>query len=402
MRLYAWMGPRDAVRRLAIGRGLSATGSRIAAVALSFLVYERTGSAIWLAGTLFFTFGVTGLLTPLAGKIADRYDRRHVMIVSDLLSLGIWLLLVFVRAPVLLIAIGFAASVVAMPFWFAAGAAIPNIVAEDDLPWANGWMSGAGNFGTLAGPAIGGALYAFGGAGLAFAVNAVSFGLSALLVWSVRGIAFSAERDEGDEPPASSLEGFRVIRRDRFLLWLTVAWTGMWFAMNIAYVADPPLAKQFGVGSFGFGLIDTSFGLGALLGSVLATRIAKRAEYGWVVAAFFGVAAGWFMIALAPWFALVLVGSALAAGIDSIGTVAGYSLIQTRVADATRGRVFAAQATAGLSINMVGFLLVGPLVQALGPKAVYGLGGAFALISAAAFVLPTHKVRLRQPEEVAG
>ena len=70
-------------------------GSRIAAVALSFLIYERTGSAIWLAGTLFFTFGVTGFLTPLAGKIADRNDRRRVMITSDVLSLATWLLLVF-------------------------------------------------------------------------------------------------------------------------------------------------------------------------------------------------------------------------------------------------------------------------------------------------------------------
>ena len=394
MRFNAQMDPRDAVRRLAVARGLSATGSRIAGVALSFLIYERTGSALWLAGTLFFTFGVVGLLTPFAGKIADRYDRRRVMIASDLLSLAIWLLLVVVREPLLLAAVGFVASVVSLPMHFASGAAIPNIVEEDDLPWANGWVQGAGNFGTLAGPAIGGALYAFGGAGLAFAVNAVSFGLSALLVWSIRGVAFSAERGEDEEVPDSALEGFRVIRKDRFLLWLTVAWTGMWLAMNIAYVADPPLAEQFGVGSFGYGLIDTSFGLGALLGSVVATRIAKRAEYAWVVVGCLGVAAGWFMIAAAPWFVFVLIGSALAAGIDSIGTVAGYGMIQTRVPDATRGRVFAAQATAGLGINMVGFLTVGPLVEALGPQAVYGIGGAIALLATVVFVVPTRGIDL--------
>lgn len=402
MRFNRHMRPRNALRRLAIARGLSATGSRIAAIALSFLIYERTGSAIWLAGTLFFTFGVTGVLAPFAGKIADRYDRRRVMVASDLLGLGIWLLLVFVRAPILLAAIGFAASVAAMPFQFAAGAAIPNIVGRDDLQWANGWMSGAFNFGTLAGPAMGGALYAFGGAGLAFGVNAISFSLSALLVWSVRGLAFSTDREGGDDVPDSALEGFLVIRRDRFLLWLTIAWTGMYFAMNIAYVADPPLAKQFGVGAFGFGLIDTSFGLGALIGSVMATRIAKRAEYRWVFAGLVGVAAGWFMIAIAPWFAFVLVGSALAAGLDSIGLVAGQSLIQTRVADATLGRVLAAQSTAGLSMNMMGFLLVGPLVQALGPQAVYGLGGVVALISATAFLLPTRSLGIRRADKVEG
>lgn len=388
------MHPRDAVRRLALGRALSGTGSGIAGVALSYLIYERTGSAIWLAGTLFFTFGVTGFLTPLAGKIADRYDRRLVMIASDLLSLGTWLLLVFVREPIILAAIGFVASVVALPFGLAASAAIPNIVGEDDLPWANGWMSAAGSFSRLAGPAIGGTLYALGGAGLAFAVNAASFGLSALLAWSVRGVAFSAPRSEEDEEHSSALEGFRVIRRDRFLLWITVAWTGMWLAMNIAYVADPPLAKSFGVGAFGFGLIDTAFGVGALVGSILATRLAKRREYLWVALGCLGVAAGWFLIAVTPWFALVLVGSTLAAGLDAIGGVAGFSLIQSRVPDATRGRVFAAQSTAGLSANMLGFLLVGPLVEALGPQAVYACGGVVALVATALFVFPTRDMVL--------
>ncbi len=71
------MHPRDAVRRLALGRALSGTGSGIAGVALSYLICERTGSAVWLAGTLFFTFGVTGFLTPLAGKIAG-HDARFI------------------------------------------------------------------------------------------------------------------------------------------------------------------------------------------------------------------------------------------------------------------------------------------------------------------------------------
>ena len=84
------MSDRSAVRRLALGDFLSSTGSGIAAVALSFFVYQQTNSAIWLAGTLFFTFGVAGLITPFAGKIADRYDRRRVMIASDLLSLATW------------------------------------------------------------------------------------------------------------------------------------------------------------------------------------------------------------------------------------------------------------------------------------------------------------------------
>jgi MFS family permease len=379
---------RSAVRRIALAKGLSGTGSGIANVALSYLVFQRTNSALWLAGTLFFSFGVVGLLTPFAGKLVDRYDRRQVMIASDVGSLLTWSLLAFAREPLAIAAIGFVASVLAVPVGLAANAAVPNLVEEEeDLAWANGLIAAAANAARLVGPAIGGGLYALGGAPLAFIINAASFGASALLVSSVRGRSFSAER-AGEEPSGGSLEGFRVIRRDRMLLWITVAWTMMWLAMNVAYVADPPLARGFGVGPLGFGLIDTSFGAGALLGSLLAARFVLSARR-WVAAGMLGVAAGWGMIALTPWFSLVLLGSAIAAGLDAIGTVAGYGLIQRRTPDAVRGRVFAAQSAAGLSANMVGFVIVGPLVESLGPQAVYGLGGIVSVFATLAFVIPT-------------
>jgi len=387
---------RSAVRRLALGRFLSSTGSGIAAVALSYFVYERTNSAIWLAGTLFFTFGVAGVLTPFAGKLADRYDRRRLMIASDLLGLATWSLLIFVREPFLLAAIGFVATVVAMPYWLAASASIPNLVDESDLAWANGLSSAAGSTSRLVGPALGGALFALGGAGLAFGVNAASFGASAVITLSIRGRRFSAEpTGEGDEF-RGAFDGFRVIRRDRLLLYMTIAWTLMWFAMNIAFVADPPLARGFGVGAFGYGLIDTFFGAGALVGALLATRVIRE-ERRWVAAGMVAVVAGWATIALTPWFALVLVASASAAAVDAIGEVAGTNIIQRHATDAVRARVFAAQGTAGLVANMVGFVIVGPLVEALGPRAVYGLGAGVAVIATLTFVIPTSGVTVSEP-----
>jgi MFS family permease len=391
------MSDRSAVRRLALGRFLSSTGSGIAGVALAYFVYQQTNSAIWLAGTLFFTFGVAGLLLPFAGKLVDRYDRRRLMIASDLLSLATWGLLVFVREPLLLAAIGFVATVVAMPYWLAASASIPNLVEEADLAWANGLSSAAGSTARLLGPALGGALFALGGAGLAFGVNAASFGASAVVTLSLRGRSFSAERTNDGDEFAGAFEGFRVIRADHLLLWITISWTLMWFAMNIAFVADPPLARTFGVGAFGYGMIDTFFGAGALLGALLATRLVRGKEWSWVALGMAAVSAGWATIALTPWFALVLLASAFTAAIDAIGEVAGTNIIQRRTADAVRGRVFAAQGSAGLAANMVGFVVVGPLVEALGPRAVYGLGAGVAMIAVLAFVIPTSARGLTTP-----
>jgi MFS family permease len=178
---------------------------------------------------------------------------------------------------------------------------------------------------------------------------------------------------------------------------MTIAWTLMWFAMNIAFVADPPLARGFGVGAFGYGMIDTFFGAGALAGALLATRVVKDGERRWVAVGMIAVAAGWATIALTRWFALVLVASAFAAGIDAIGEVAGTNIIQRRATDAVRARVFAAQGTAGLAANMVGFVVVGPLVEALGPRAVYGLGAGVAAIATLTFVIPTSKISVPEP-----
>jgi MFS family permease len=377
------MPRRWVIRRLAAGELLSSVGSWAAGIATSFFMYRRTGSAIWVAGTLFFTFGITGFLSPLAGKVADRYERRRVMIVSDLASAACWGALVWIREPVVVIAFAFLASVVGMPFGFAARAAVPNLVGEDELGWANGLLSAAASIGRLLGPALGGGIFAVAGVGVTFAVNSVSFLLSAALSASIRKVRFSVETPSEE---GGSLEGFRVIARDRVLLKLLVAWTISYFAMDIAFVADPPLATSFGVGAFGFGLLDTFFGAGAVIGGLYARRVEEADERRWITLGLLGVAFGWSIIAGAPWFAVVLVASAGAAAFDAVGGVAGYSVIQRRSTDAVRGRVFAAYAMAGMIANTIGFLVVGPLVEAFGPRAVYALGGGLSLAAAGIFM----------------
>ena len=82
------IGSRSAVHRLFVSRVISLTGGAAAFVALNFTIYERTHSAAWLAAALLVTFGVEGMAAPFAGAIGDRFDRRIVMIVSDLAGAG--------------------------------------------------------------------------------------------------------------------------------------------------------------------------------------------------------------------------------------------------------------------------------------------------------------------------
>jgi DHA3 family macrolide efflux protein-like MFS transporter len=367
------------VRRLATAALLSGTGSSVAAIALSFYMYARTNSPFWVARTLQVTFGLNGVFAPVAGWIADRYDRRTVMITCDLLSAAAWTTLVFLHSPLPLLVGVFIAEVIGMPGGNAAGAAVPNLVEERGLAWAKGLMSAANTTARLAGPIAGGLLYVAGGVRLAFAVNAVSFLVSALLTVTVRA-RFHADADDEEPGAGGWLAGFRVVFHDRTMATLTIWWAISWLAVNAAYVADLPLTKHFHVGALGYSLIDAFFGAGLVLGSLLSRIIRPGTEWTWVKWTALGWLAGFGLVGVAPWFALVLVGQAVASFVDSFGTVAGMTVYQRRAPDAVRGRTLAALDLIGLTANVVGFGLAGFVVRAAGPQGYYLIAAAATLL----------------------
>ena len=90
---------RSAVRRLAAARVISITGGAAAYIALNFEVYDQTGSAAWVAAALLLTFGATGFVMPFAGILGDRFDRKKVLIASDLAGAAAFALMAVERRP---------------------------------------------------------------------------------------------------------------------------------------------------------------------------------------------------------------------------------------------------------------------------------------------------------------
>jgi Transmembrane secretion effector len=163
-----------------------------------------------------------------------------------------------------------------LPFVPASGAAIPNLVDdEQDLEWANARLSVANHVGHLLGPSLGGLLVAAGGASLVFLLNALSFLASACLVARVHG-CFAAGRDAAPVEPGTGA-GFRQLLRNPVVLRIAVASTVLYLAVDMTLVADIPLARSFGWGAVGYGLMDAFWGGGALLGAAL--RQARLATY---------------------------------------------------------------------------------------------------------------------------
>lgn len=374
---------RTAVRRLFVSRVISITGGTAAFVALNVSIWERTGSTAWLAAALLLTFGVEGLAAPLAGALGDRFDRRKLMILSDLTAAGVFVAMALVDSPGVLLPLAFLSAIAEAPFYTASSAAIPNLVEEKDLTWANGMVSVGRNIGIVLGPMVGGLLVSAIGAGAVFGVNAVSFVISALFVASVHR-PFSGARDEGQGEHQGVRAGFRYLWGDRILRALMFAWLIMVLGLGMSMVADLPMVEDvFHQRSFGYGIIVAFWGAGTVVGSLLSRKLRAETEPRGLVGGLIVLGVTAVVAGLSPWFAL-LCGTMVVMGLgDAIASVANQGIMQRRTPDAVRSRVAGAMEAfihGGLALS---YLVGGPLVHALGPRGVYILGGVLALVGAA-------------------
>lgn len=377
-----------AVRRLAVARLISLTGSAAAYMALNFVIYERTHSAAWVAAALLLTFGTLGLAGPFAGALGDRFDRQKVMVASDLAGAALFLAMAFVQAPGALLALAFATALAEAPFLASSSAAIPNMVGHEDLGWANGLVALGRNAGIVIGPVLGGLLVSSVGAGAVFAGNAVSFVLSAALVASVRA-RFSAERDSSgaEDEHRGFRAGFRYLFGEPVLRRITLAWLALVLGLGMTMVADVPLVEVFGAGSLGYGVLIACWGGGSIVGSLFGRFVRSTNEALLFTLGTGVVAATSIVVGFSPWFPLVL-GAILAMGVgDGTSLVAQQVIMQRQTPDVVRSRVsgaFDAVIHVGLAAS---YVIAGPAVAWLGPKGVYVVGGAVAMVGLA-FVVP--------------
>jgi MFS family permease len=372
---------RIAVRRVTAAQIVSIAGTQAAEIALLYAVYQRTGSAAWVSAALLCSFGTLAVATPLAGSLGDKFDRRVVMVASDLAGAACFAALSLARSPSSLLALAFVAALTSSPFNAAADAAVPNLVLESDLAWANGTISFGRSIGFVVGPAAGGLLVAALGVPAVFLINAGSFVVSAGLVLTVRG-SFAGARSE-EEHHRGLRAGFRFIAGDATLRRMTLAFAVFTLAVGSVLVAELPLARSLGVGSIGYGLIATAFGVGALGGSLWARRLSAATEGPAIAYGSVATAVGFGAVSLLPSIAPIY-GAMLASGAsDGVVDVAALGILQRRAPDAVRSRVLSAFDGAVLGTFALSFLFAGAVVDALGPKAAYAIAGAGCAVCAA-------------------
>lgn len=269
-------------RLLYFGSLISLGGDWFLTVALLDLVLQLTGSATLASLMLLCQSLPIFLVTPIAGRAVDRLDRRKLMIVVDLLRVIACLLPLFARTPALLpfAYIGvIAISIGSAYFEPASQAALPNIVAPDELAAANVLMGSTWGTMLAVGAGIGGIVTMRFGRDVSFVVDAVSFLASAAILWRMRA-QFAEERSSHEHPALleSMRETIRYARGHPRVLALLTSKGGYGLGAGVIAMLSIFGKEIFHAGAFGIGMLFAARGLGALLGPFLIRAAASQSD----------------------------------------------------------------------------------------------------------------------------
>ena len=390
---------RALVRRLGVARLISVMGGEAAYIGLMILVLHQTNSPIWSAAVLIAWIAMRGVAAPFAGSLGDRYDRRRVMILSDLGGAIAFVGIALAPTPWLVVALAGVAACLEAPFVPASTAAMPNLVDPDELPAANAYLASWRTIGYLLGPILGGLGVAAVGPRWMFALDAASFLVSAYLVFTLPG-SFAAAGAVKIRLRGSMSEGFRFLRRHRILRRMVLAWAVALLTTGVVLVAEPGLARSFGVGSFGYGALIACWGGGVFAGTRLVTWLARRwATLRVIVVGAALMGCGILVGSVTPWFTALLVGMFLGGIGNGIADVAEETVIQMETPDAVRSRVVAAMDTVALGSFGLSFASGAFLVEAFGPRPAYLLSG-LGLFGCGAIMSTLHRERSLQAREL--
>lgn len=360
--------------RLWIGQGFSFVGDFVSTVALVVLVVDVSGSASAVGGVLVARLLPT-LASPLVGVLADRLDRRSVLVATDLVRAALVLGLIFSRDLVVIYALVFLMGAARTVFNPTVRAAFPGVVGDGDLTRANAIISGTFSFSMMAGPALGGVLVASVGVEAAFLIDAGTYLVSAAFLAGIPLPAPQREDEEGFFPELRA--GFGYLANARVPLVVVAGAFLATLTANAAIPAEVFLAKEtFDAGDLGYGLLVSLWGGGMVLGSALVALLGGRVNLLLLYfMSVFTTALAFAGVGFSPTFAFALGAISVAGAANGVDNVATDTVLQKRVPEAFLGRVFAARFLTFSAGEALAYPLGGLIVDAVGPRSTYLLAG---------------------------
>jgi dTMP kinase len=367
----------------------------VALTALMTELYDSSSSQLFaVGGLLMIRLLPSALFGPIAGVIADRYDRRTVLVLTDVARFAIYMVIAFAGDVVAIFALTFIVECVSLLFLSAKDASLPQVVDEAHLTEAN-QLNLLCSYGTLPLGAvstsimIGVATLVGRVAGsdvdplrLALVFNALTFLVSAPLLSQVR-LAGESERRrlrrEAEEQPgllAELREGLDFIRGYPLLRALISGIVGVFFGAGVVIGLGPVFVRSdLGQPAANWSIMLSAVGGGLVLGILVlipALRRFAQEQVFPIMLATTGLLAG--LIALSPTFAVALVLGPLLGASAGVAVVQGYTLLQTTTEDATRARTFALFYVL-TRMSLFAALGIGPFVAGAIGRLVVGVAG---------------------------
>ncbi|MDB5035257.1 MAG: permease of the major facilitator superfamily [Chlorobi bacterium] len=373
------------------GQLISLIGTWMQSVAESWLIYRLTGSSVLLGMVGFAGQIPVFLLAPIGGIVADRFNRRSIIIVTQICSMILALAYaaitllgvvqvwhIFVLAALLGIVNAFDIP--------ARQSFVVEMVGKEDLINAIALNSSMFNGARIVGPAVAGILVAMVGEGWCFLINGTSY--IAVIAGLLMMKFIPRERARTTATPLDNIiEGFRFVWQTRPIraLMILLGATSL-VAMPYAVLMPVYVDKILKGGASDLGLLMGASGVGALLGALmLAARRGVKGLGNWLVygTAVFGISIILFAMSREFWAAalsLVPAGFAMMVAMASSNT-----LVQVMVPDNLRGRVMAVYSMMFMGMAPLGALLAGVLANHLGAPATIAIGGTAAVVGALIF-----------------
>jgi MFS family permease len=371
----AFQYPR--LRRLLTALAVSQAGDWLYNLALLALVLDRTHSSTWVAVTTAARVAPMIVGGPFGGVLADRYDRRMLMVLSDLVRAACMVGLAVVALlglPILLAPVlAGVATMASTPYPPCVAATTPRLVPTELLPAANAARAAISSLCIVAGPGFGAVLLLLGSTTLAFSVNAATFLVSAVLVRSLpAGELFAVERSpETAKGVLSELRSAVAALREQPV---AMRFIGADVLCSVVYGAHTVLllllAQQIGLGASGYGYLLAAFGAGGVVGTLLSGRLAERLSPRALLltsGASVGVPA--MLLGTTSSLPLLLVWALVAGAASIVVEVATDTSLQVSLDPEVLARAYGISFPAAISGIVIGSLVAAPLVAVVGVQA---------------------------------
>ena len=373
------------------GQGVSQIGAKVLQIGLVWWAMEQGGSLAAVSWALVATslpFVIVGLF---AGVLADKLDRRAVMVACEggngliVLALAYLAWTGQMTLPILMAGTALVSTLAAV-FSPAAMAAIPDLVDEPDLIRANSLQEMTAQGALVFGPAIGGALLAMLGTPAAFMATAVTYGLSSLCMLALRlKRRPAASTEPGGEAPSAWTEmvgGFAVLKENPAIATLLALFAVANFLLVPVTVFLPYYAKDvFAVGAGGLGILEGSIGVGMILGALALMRVGAVKKRRLAIQCGLAVP-GLALVAMGTWAtypgfigALLVLGFAL-----SVMNVVSMTFFQENVPPERLGRFMGLLMTLIMALMPLSYGAAGLATMGVPAGAIMAVGGSLLVL----------------------